>query len=104
MTDYQTTDYAQRRVAQLRRFYVHCIAFVAGNTLAFLINWMTLSAGDHPWWFQWGLLVWSSALAIHGLTLVGHGRFFGPAWEARKVAEYERDQVRAAAGSQRPGD
>jgi hypothetical protein len=84
---------AHRRAIQLRHFYIHLIAFAVGNTVAFLINWLTLSSGDNPWWFQWGLLVWGSALAVHGLTIAGRGSWLGPGWEERKITQYLREEV-----------
>jgi len=38
---------------------------------------MTLGNGDHQWWFQWALIVWSVALAVHAITVVGNGAWFG---------------------------
>jgi len=91
----QSVDWerARRRAVQLRHFYVHGLAFVVGNSVAFFINWLTLSSGDNPWWFQWGLLVWGSALAVHAITLSGHGRFLGPRWEQHKIDEYLLDEL-----------
>jgi hypothetical protein len=90
---------ARRRVVQLRHFYVHVLAFAVGNTVAFIVNCLTLSNGDNPWWFQWGLLVWGTALAVHALTLVGRGGFFGPDWEERKVTKYLQDEIHQSTGS-----
>jgi hypothetical protein len=78
---------ARRSATRIRNFYIHCLAFIVGNLVAFLINWMTLGDGDNPWWFQWGLLIWATALAIHGLTVLGSGRWLGAEWEERKVAQ-----------------
>jgi hypothetical protein len=101
-------DRARRRAARLRGFYIHCVAFVAGNTVAFVVNWMTRGEGG-SWWFQWGLLVWAAALAIHGLTVLGSGSWLGPEWEDRKVAQFLRaSNVRSAhappAASKASGD
>ena len=71
-------EQARRRATQLRHFYVHVLAFAVGNTTAFVVNWMTLGDGSHSWWFQWGLVVWATALAVHGLTVVGRARWLGP--------------------------
>jgi hypothetical protein len=93
---------ARRRAVQVRHFYVHALAFTAGNLVAFFINWLTLSNGDNPWWFQWGLLVWGTALAVHALTLMGSGTFLGPEWEQRKIAKYlSRDAHHVAASADR---
>jgi hypothetical protein len=87
--DALAVDGARRRAGRLRGFYIDCVAFVAGNTVAFVINWMTRGEGG-SWWFQWGLLVWATALAIHGLTVLGSGSWLGSEWEDRKVAQFLR--------------
>jgi len=51
---------------------------------------MTLGDGSHSWWFQWGLVVWATALAVHGLTVVGRARWLGPEWEQRQIDRYLR--------------
>jgi len=90
---------ARRRAVQLRHFYVHVLAFTVGNLVAFFVNWLTLSSGDNPWWFQWGLLVWGSALAVHALTLMASGSFFGLEWEQRKIAKYLGHDTHHAPGT-----
>ena len=83
-------EQGRQRAAQLRHFYVHVLAFVVGNTTAFVVNWMTMGNGNHSWWFQWGLVVWTTALAVHGLTVVGRSRWLGPEWERRQIERYLR--------------
>jgi hypothetical protein len=87
MTATAQWEQARRRATQLRHFYIHALAFLVGNATAFLVNLMTLGDGS-SWWFQWGLLVWSTALAAHGLTVVGGTRWLGPEWEQRQIDRY----------------
>jgi hypothetical protein len=94
--DLAAFERARRRVARLRGFYIHCLAFVVGNIVAFLVNWLTRGTGDGSWWFQWVLLVWTTALAIHGLTVMGSTAWLGPEWEDRKVAQFLRSRDRNA--------
>jgi hypothetical protein len=89
-SDAVAVERVRRRVVRLRGFYIHCLAFVIGNTVAFLVNWMTLGDGNNSWWFQWGLIVWATALAVHGLTVIRAGSWLGPEWEDRKVAQLLR--------------
>jgi hypothetical protein len=88
MTATAPWEQARRRATQLRHFYIHVLAFLVGNAAAFIVNWMTLGDGTHSWWFQWGLLVWSTALAAHGLSVVGGARWLGPEWEQRQIDRY----------------
>jgi hypothetical protein len=97
MTATAPWEQARRRATQLRHFYIHVLVFLVGNATAFLLNLMTLGDGRHSWWFQWGLLVWSTALGAHGLTVVGGTRWLGPEWEQRQI-----DRYLAGAGTSMP--
>lgn len=81
---------ARRDAARLRGFYVHCLAYGLGNITNFIVNWMTRQNGG-DWWFQWALVGWSVALAVHGITVIGRGSWWGPDWEERKVRRYLDD-------------
>lgn len=78
---------ARRDAGRLRGFYVHCLAYILGNTANFVVNWMTRHNGG-DWWFEWALVAWTVALAVHGITVVGKGRWLGDDWEQRKIRQY----------------
>jgi hypothetical protein len=84
---------ARRDAARLRGFYVHCLAYVLGNTTNFVVNWMTRH-NDGDWWFQWALVAWTVALAVHGITVIGKGAWLGAAWEDRKISDYLNETQR----------
>lgn len=81
--------YAQARqhAARRRGFYVHCLAYVLGNTTNIIVNWITRQSGGN-WWFQWPLIAWTVALGVHAITVASRGAWLGPAWEERKVRNY----------------
>jgi hypothetical protein len=80
-------EQARQRAVRLRGFYIHCLAFVLGNTANLIVNVITRQNGGN-WWFQWVLIPWSIALGVHALTLVGQGAWFGASWEERKIHRY----------------
>jgi hypothetical protein len=80
-------EQARRRAIRLRHFYVHCLAFLACNTANLTVNLITRQSGN-DWWFQWVLIPWSVALAIHALTLVSQGTWLGPVGVERKIRRY----------------
>jgi hypothetical protein len=80
-------EQARRRAIRLRHFYVHCLAFLACNTANLTVNLIARQSGN-DWWFQWVLIPWSAALAIHALTLVGRGTWLGSDWVERKIRRY----------------
>ena len=93
---------ARRRAAQLRYFYIHVLVFVLANAANFILNWMTLSNGDNPWWFQWVLVVWSVILGVHGITVLGGGSLLGLEWEERKIRGYLTEAERPNDGKGKP--
>lgn len=64
-------------------FHRHLWTFVMVNGVLFLINVLTLG----PWWFQWPLLGWGTALAFHG-----KGAYFPTEREVEKGNERMRYQ------------
>jgi hypothetical protein len=90
-------EQARRRAIRLRGFYIHSLAFVLGNTANFIVNVITRqNAGD--WWFQWVLILWSIALGVHALTLVGQGAWFGPTGRNARFAGTSQQRLPGYAG------
>jgi len=79
---------AKKRIAEIKGFYAHLLAYVAVNILLFVIDLLT--AGDL--WFYWALLGWGIAIVIHAMVVFGLGNFFGPEWEKKKIQE-EMDKL-----------
>jgi hypothetical protein len=81
---------AEKRVEEIKGFYVHLMVYSVVNLGLFLINLVTRDGGG--WWFYWPLLGWGIGLTIHAATLLFEGPF-GPRWEERKVRELmDRDR------------
>jgi hypothetical protein len=64
-----------------RVFLVHAWAFVAGNAVLNVVNWLT----GRPWWAFWPLLIWGVGLGIH--YLVHKTRTIDEAWVDARTAE-----------------
>jgi hypothetical protein len=75
---------ARRRAHELRSFYQHLVIYVLVNSA--LAAWNLLTDPDSLW-FVYPLGGWGIGLAIHALTTLGGGRFFGAEWERRKIEE-----------------
>lgn len=75
---------AKARVEALRGFYIHLTVYIVVNIGLFLID--TLATPGNLWFF-WPLAGWGIAVAIHGLSVLGRGRWLGAEWEERKIRE-----------------
>jgi 2TM domain-containing protein len=75
---------ARRRVAALKGFYIHLVAFALVLLGLLLVN----SATGGPWWVVWVFLGWGLGVLAHGLAVAGLGSRTIAAWEERKVRDY----------------
>ena len=81
---------ARKRVEEMRGFYAHLLTYVLVNLGLFVLNLVT-SPGS--FWFYWPLLGWGIGLLAHALSVFGPQRFWGSAWEERKIKELmEKDR------------
>jgi hypothetical protein len=76
---------------------------VVGNASALIMNVLTRSHGDHTWWSQWGLLVWTVVLAVHAISVLGRHTWLGPAWEQRTATSPNTNSPMTSP-QQRPAD
>ena len=74
---------AKRRVAAIKGFYIHLIAYISVITLLFFIDFLTPGG----WWFYWALLGWGIGIIVHALSVFGITGLLGSDWEEKKIAE-----------------
>lgn len=77
---------AEKRVNDIKGFYVHLIVFVFINIFFVVLNLLT-SPGRL--WFYWPLLGWGVGVVAHGLSVFGYDVFMGKDWEEKKIKEYQ---------------
>jgi hypothetical protein len=82
MTREERLEAAHRQAAELRGFYSHLTLYVGVMLLLALLNSIT----GGPWWFWWPVVGWGVGVLGHASAVFGR-RFWGAAWEERKVAE-----------------
>ncbi|MCA0174950.1 MAG: 2TM domain-containing protein [Proteobacteria bacterium] len=75
--------HARKQVQEIRGFYTHAGIYVLVITGLWVLN--ALTGGE--WWVQWPMVGWGIGVACHGFSVFAGRTFFGPEWEARKVAE-----------------
>lgn len=78
---------AKRRVARIRRFYIHAIVYVVVNVLIAILNMQNLQIGET--YFVWDNLgtpiFWGIGLLAHGLSVFLPSLLIGKDWEERKI-------------------
>ncbi len=79
----------EKRVENLKVFYIHITVYVLVNVMLFVINLLT---DPGYWWFLYPLGGWGIGVLIHEITTLAQGNF-GSEWEERKIKEYmEKDK------------
>lgn len=75
---------AQKKVAEIKKFYQHLTVYLLCNPIAIVVNLMT-SPGYL--WFIWSLMGWGIAIVLHGLKAFEFSPFYNKEWEERKIRE-----------------
>ncbi|MFH6994271.1 2TM domain-containing protein [Flavobacterium sp. FlaQc-48] len=75
---------AQKKVAEIRKFYQHLTVYLLCNPIVIVVNLMT-SPGYL--WFIWSLMGWGMAIVLHGLKAFEFSPFYNKEWEERKIRE-----------------
>jgi len=84
MDEQERYERAKRRMEEIRGFYGHLVAYLVVNAVLLVLNLMT-SPGYL--WVRWPLFGWGIGIVLHGASVFGAGRLFGPEWERRKIKE-----------------
>jgi hypothetical protein len=82
-TDSQRFAEAQRRVAAIRGFYTHLLAYVVVLALLFVLN----AATGGEWWVQWVFFGWGIGVLAHALATFARTPEFVQRWEKRKLRQ-----------------
>ncbi|WP_370588479.1 2TM domain-containing protein [Robiginitalea sp. SC105] len=94
---HEQMEYAQRRIRQKKRLYLHFVVFLVGSVFLILIN-KILKYGEAYDWYLWGILAWAFLLAIHAVNVFVTNRFMGRDWErAQRERLVRKQQKRIAA-------
>ena len=76
---------AQKKVAELKAFYIHIVVTILLIPFLILINYITSWSFKWFWFPTGGILV---SIVIHGITVF----YTGTDWEVRKMKEFmEKD-------------
>ncbi len=84
-------DRARKRVKELRDFYVHAAIYVVVNVGLVLLD---LAQGDGLQWAYWVIIGWGIGLVAHGVSVFIFESRGASRWEARKLAEFTKQEER----------
>jgi len=80
---HELLEYAQKRLSQKKRLYVHFVIFLIGSVFLILIN-KILKYGDNYNWFIWGITFWAFLFALHAFNVFITQKFMGKDWERKQ--------------------
>ena len=86
---------AQRRIEELKGFYVHCIVYIGVN-LFISINKIVhnVQDGETFWEAFWDFgtfavwLFWGIGLVFHAIKTFNYNPFFSKEWEERQIKKF----------------
>ncbi len=88
-TDTITYEKAQKRLKEIKDFYMHLTTYCVTIPALAIINIMT-SPGYL--WFLFSLVGWGIGLTLHAANVFGPKLIFGKDWEKRKIKEFMQDE------------
>jgi len=98
-------QYAQTRIKQKKRLYIHFVIFLIGAVLLIIINTVLGIGKDFKIsdidWFVFAILLWSFFLMYHIFNVFITHKFMGKAWEQKQLdkliakQQYRIDKLKA---------
>ncbi len=83
MDNQQRYQRARRRIAEIKGFYIHALAFALVVSSLAVLNF----ALGKPYWIVWMLLGWGLGVALHAALVFGGQTTFLSNWEAQKMKQ-----------------
>ncbi|UOB17220.1 2TM domain-containing protein [Abyssalbus ytuae] len=81
---------AQKRIKELKGFYIHLFWYVIVNIFVFIIIYVNVENNSDFW--NYGTFstsfFWGIGLFFHGLMVFGKNLVFSKNWEERKIKEF----------------
>jgi len=81
---------ARKRLENLKGFYWSVIAYIIVIPFLIFVNFKT-SWHEHKWFF-YPMLGWGVGLAFQAYEVYGKDKYFGKAWENRKLEEFMKEE------------
>lgn len=83
-SDYEKYQNAQKKVHELKGFYIHLIWFIFGMSFMIFIN---LKYSPQYLWFFWSLAGWGIGLFFHAMKVFNYIPFLGKNWQEQKIKQ-----------------
>ncbi|MDO5607155.1 MAG: 2TM domain-containing protein [Capnocytophaga sp.] len=83
IAQHEMFEYAQKRIKQKKRLFLHFIVYVLGCIFMVIINKL-LNYGYQYDWFIWGIMLWTFFFMIHFINVFITDRFMGQAWQRKE--------------------
>jgi len=95
LEQHEQLEYAQQRIRQKKRLYIHFIVFLTGSVFLILIN-KILKYGEAYDWFLWAIIFWAFLLILHLINVFVTHKFMGKEWERsqrEKLVKKQREKL-----------
>lgn len=92
---HEQLEYAQSRLVQKKRLFIHFIVFLVGSFFLIIIN-KFLKYGEEYDWFIWAITFWAFLFVLHFINVFVTHKFLGKAWERRqreKLVQRQKDRI-----------
>lgn len=89
-------EYAQERVKQKKKLYIHFVVFLIGSVFLVLIN-KILGYGKSYDWFVWAITFWAFLFVMHVFNVFITQKFMGKNWERKhreKLVELQKNRIK----------
>ncbi len=94
---HEQLEYAQKRVRQKKRLFIHFVLFLIGSVFLVLIN-KILKYGEQYDWFLWAIIFWAFLFVVHLFNVFVTQKFMGAEWERQereKLVQKQREKIAA---------
>jgi hypothetical protein len=97
LEQHEQLEYAQGRIRQKKRLYMHFVIFLIGCVFLILIN-KIFKYGETYDWFLWAIILWAFLLVLHLVNVFITHKFMGQEWERgqrEKLVRKQREKIAA---------
>lgn len=94
-------DRAQKRIKEIKGFYVHLAIFIIINLIVMFTNGKFLNIYGRSSslenieilkWIDWSVygtpIIWGAFLIVHAISIFGKNPLLGKSWEDRQIKKY----------------
>jgi len=94
---HEQLEYAQRRIRQKKRLFVHFVIFLTGSLFIILANTVLKYGAEYDWYIG-AITFWAFLFVLHFINVFITQQFMGQHWERRqreKLVKKQKEKIAA---------